>query len=315
MREKKSSAIKIDRRELLKGSATAMAAFLAGGGGSAMAQSLESENSSIYKYKPAPQQVPVREGICPLEEGAGLYYWDTGGSGPAVVFCHPATGSALTWEYQQPVFAQAGFRVIAYSRRGRHKSPVGDLNSTGTYAGDLDALIKYLNIEAFHIVGVAAGGFTVSDYICSFPEKILSMTVACSLFGGWDTEIRRMLSVVRPDGFSSLPPDFREIGPSYRAAHPEGVREWLEIERESRKLGHGLRQNALSDINWQKLRALDAPKLLMTGGADLYQPPSALRAAAERIPEARTLIVPEIGHALYWERPDIFNSEILKFIS
>ena len=40
--------------------------------------------------------------------GTRLGYWDTGGNGTPVVFLHPASGSALVWLYQQPIFAKGG---------------------------------------------------------------------------------------------------------------------------------------------------------------------------------------------------------------
>ena len=56
---------------------------------------------------PIPEQVPVNEGMAELP-GTRLGYWDTGGSsGESVVLLHPASGSALIWLYQQPVFAKA----------------------------------------------------------------------------------------------------------------------------------------------------------------------------------------------------------------
>ena len=63
---------------------------------------------------PIPEQVPAKEGMAALPD-TNLGYWDTGGTGEPVVFLHPASGSALIWLYQQPVFAKAGYRVIAYS--------------------------------------------------------------------------------------------------------------------------------------------------------------------------------------------------------
>jgi pimeloyl-ACP methyl ester carboxylesterase len=65
--------------------------------------------------------VPAREGIAALADTL-LWFWDTGGSGEPIVLLHPASGSGLIWGYQQPVFAKAGYRVIAYSRRGYYKS-------------------------------------------------------------------------------------------------------------------------------------------------------------------------------------------------
>src|SRR5580693_3711010 len=50
--------------------------------------------------------------------GARIFYIDTGGSGVPVVLLHAATGSSRVWEYQIPAFTAAGYRVIAFDRRG-----------------------------------------------------------------------------------------------------------------------------------------------------------------------------------------------------
>ena len=77
-----------------------------------------------YKPVPIPAQVAAKEGLAQLAD-TRLFYWDTGGDGQPIVLMHPASGSALIWGYQQPVFAKAGYRVIAYSRRGHNGSDPG----------------------------------------------------------------------------------------------------------------------------------------------------------------------------------------------
>jgi len=34
-----------------------------------------------------------------------------------------------------------------------------------------------------------------------------------------------------------------------------------------------------------------------------------------RIRNAESVIVPEVGHSTYWERPEVFNAKVLEFIS
>jgi hypothetical protein len=70
-----------------------------------------------------------------------LFYWDTGGPGDAIVFLHPGSGSAEVFPYQQPVFANAGYRVISYSCRGQFKSELGSDSETCFAADDLLALM------------------------------------------------------------------------------------------------------------------------------------------------------------------------------
>ncbi|MBL1292887.1 MAG: twin-arginine translocation pathway signal protein [Alteromonadaceae bacterium] len=280
----------------------------------AQTQNADVNSSKIEpKHLPIPKQAPATEGVLSLSGGAGLYYWDTGGEGPAVVLLHPGRGSALTWPYQQPAFAKAGFRTIAYSRRGYFGSPAGSKSDTGNYADDLNALVEHLNVDKFHILGLAAGGFAVSDYVVSYPEKLLSMTIVCSLFGLWDKNIDERLDFILPKSFGDLPPEFKELGPSYRWAHPEGVKEWIEMEKKSQGDGVRYGQKSKSNITWEKIRAVKIPTFFIAGGADLYQPPSMMRAAAREIPNSETLLVPEAGHAVQWEQPKLFNRSVIEF--
>jgi pimeloyl-ACP methyl ester carboxylesterase len=270
-------------------------------------------NSKDLPYISIPKQAPVTEGVLSLSGGAGLYYWDTGGDGPVVVLSHPGRGSALTWPYQQPVFSKKGYRTIAYSRRGYFGSPAGSKDDTGNYADDLNALMQHLNVEKFHILGLAAGGFSVSDYAVSYPEKLLSIVIVCSLFGLWDKNIDERLDFILPKEFSDMPPEFKELGASYRWANPEGVEEWIQMAEKSRGTGPRFGQKAKSKITWEKFRAINIPMFFIAGGADLYQPPSMMRAAAREIPGSETLIVQEAGHAVQWEQPELFNKVVTDF--
>ena len=78
-----------------------------------------------------PEQVPAQDGMAEIP-GAKLGYWDTGGSGDPIVLLHPASGSALTWLYQQPAFAGAGYRVSPYSRRNYYNSDSAPAENPGT---------------------------------------------------------------------------------------------------------------------------------------------------------------------------------------
>jgi pimeloyl-ACP methyl ester carboxylesterase len=231
------------------------------------------------------------------------------------VLLHPATGSALMWVHQQPAFAQAGYRVIGYSRRGYFGSEPArkDDPGTGTGAGDLHQLVAHLGIDKFHAVSSAAGGSIATDYALSHPERLLSLIVTSNSAGVRTGDIAQRAASLLPASFDQMPPDFRELGPSYRAANPDGVRQWLELEHKS-KSGELVRQRFDNVISAEKLNTIKIPTLLMTGDADLYTPPSLLRMVAAQIPGSEVVIVPDTGHAIYWERPDVFNRAVLDFI-
>jgi pimeloyl-ACP methyl ester carboxylesterase len=261
---------------------------------------------------PIPAQAPVQERLIPVE-GGSLYSWDTGGSGPVVVMMHPATGSAHMWLYQQPAFAAAGLRCIGWSRRGHRGSAPVDASAPGSASVDLRALLDHLGLGRVHLVACAAGGAISVDFAHSHPERLASITLASSVGGVQDAAYLALSTRLRPEGFDAMPADFRELGPSYRAANPEGVRLWLELEHAA-ITGHRLGQTPVNKITFASLEKLPVPFLLMTGDADLWMPPPAMRLYAQHIPDNELAIVPEAGHSIHWERPDLFNATVLDFI-
>lgn len=261
---------------------------------------------------PLPAQVPAKEGIAQLP-GTRLGYWDTGGDGQPIVLLHPATGSSLIWGYQQPVFAKAGYRVIAYSRRGHHNSDPVPRENPGSASGDLHNLVEFLGLRKFHAVGSAAGCSVANDYAHSHPDRLFSMTLACGLSGITDREYVSASESLRPKGFDDMPADFREISPSYRVANPAGAKQWLDLEHKA-VTGNRVGQRPANTITFASLEKMQVPTLLIAGDADLWQPPAMTRMIARRIPNSELVIVPEAGHSIYWERPDIFNSAVLDFI-
>lgn len=264
---------------------------------------------------PVPEQRPATKGMIDLG-GAKLGYWDTGTPTPdaqTIILLHPGTGSHAIWGYQQPVLAQAGYRVIAYSRRGYLDSPAGE-GPTGTAAGDLLALVDHLKIDRFHMVGSAAGAIVGVDFALSHPGRLRSAVFACTHMGITDPEYLAMSNGLRPKGFAEMPAEFREVGPSYRAVNPEGVKQWVELEHKALEGGKRVFQGTLNRITWAALREMKVPSLLIGGDADLWAPPSVFRQFAAAIPDSELLILPETGHSGYWEQPEAFNQAVLGFI-
>jgi len=261
---------------------------------------------------PIPAQVPVKEGMAELPN-THLGYWDTGGGGEPVMFLHPASGSALVWLYQQPVFAKAGHRVIAYSRRNYYNSDSAPEDNPGTGSEDLHNLIEFLGLEKFHIVSSAAGGSVAADYALSHPERLLSLTVSSNNLAATKGYIAEAAALVKLKEWDDLPRWFRELGPSYRGANPEGVAKWTELNHKS-ETGRGARQKLVNVVTPEKLATLKVRTLLITGAADMFTPPSNMRMIARHVPIKEVVIVPECGHSPYWEQPEFFNRTVLGFI-
>lgn len=263
----------------------------------------------------AQSAAPARDASADLP-GVKLWFTDSGGTGTPVVFVHAATGSSRVWEYQRPVFAARGYRVITYDRRGYGRS-VADPSGVqpGTGADDLNALMDHLKIDRFHLLGTAAGGFVAWDYALSFPKRLRSLVVANSMGGVQDPEYQEALRRLRTPEFLAMPPDMRELGPAYRVSNAAGAERWRELERTARPTSvQPPAQTFRNRVTFALLETISVPTLLLTGDADMYAPPPIMRMFAARVKGSKSVVIPEAGHSAYWEQPEIFNRTVLDFL-
>jgi pimeloyl-ACP methyl ester carboxylesterase len=260
--------------------------------------------------------LPAREAHADLP-GVRIWYTDTGGSGVPVVLLHANTGSSRVWDYQTPAFTARGYRVIAFDRRGFGRSIIDPKGlQPGTGADDLLGLVNHLGVDRFHLVGTAGGAFVALDFALSFPQRLRSLVIANSIGAVQDEDYLELGRRLRPaPEFNALPPEIRELGPSYRAANPEGTRRWVELERISRPAGPPAPAQAMRNrVTFAGLEQISTPTLLLTGGADLFAPPPLLKLFSARIKRSESVVVPEAGHSSYWEQPEVFNRAVLAFL-
>lgn len=264
---------------------------------------------------PAAVAAPARETYAELP-GVRIWFKDTGGSGVPVVFLHAGSGSSQVWEHQIPAFTAAGYRFIAYDRRGWGRSVIDPSGAQpGTAAADLHRLMDYLGVDRFHLVATAAGGSVAMDYAVSFPQRLRSLVIANNVGRVEDEEYLELVSSLRPPQYPDLPRWFRELGPLYRAANPDGTRRWMELESRSRPEGPlPATQPLRNRLTFSLLERIEIPTLLIAGGADLSAPPPLQRFYTARIKNSESVIVPNAGHSTYWEQPEIFNWAVLEFI-
>lgn len=263
-----------------------------------------------------PGQTPVHEGYATVP-GARIVYRDTGGSGVPVILLHAATGSSRVWDYQIPAFTAAGYRVIAFDRRGWGRTEIDSTKpQTQSHAADdMLALIDHLGLDRVHVIGTAAGGFVALDFALSYPRRVRSLVIANSIGGVQDPDYLEIVRRIRPPGFDKLPPEFREVGPSYRASNAAGTERWVELEKISRPPGPPMQPQPLRNhITFAMLESIHAPTLLLTGDADLFAPPPILKFFKARIKGSEVVIIPEAGHSAYWEQPEVFNRAVLGFL-
>jgi pimeloyl-ACP methyl ester carboxylesterase len=247
--------------------------------------------------------------------GVTLWFTDSGGNGVPLILLHANTGTSAVWANQVEHLSRAGYRVIAFDRRGWGNSIANPATGAqpGTIADDLDALADYLKLEKFHLLGVAGGGFAALDYAAWRPQRLRSLVIAASTGQVADKEIADFIARLEIPGLRKLPAVYREVGPSYRGANPDGTKRWIEIEEHARQT-EAPDQPLRTPNTFAKIETIPTPTLVMAAGADLLAPPALMRVWAAHVKTHEWADVADAGHAIAWEQPDIFNKEVLEFI-
>ncbi len=247
--------------------------------------------------------------------GVKLWFTDSGGAGTPIVLLHANTGTSAVWQSQIEAFALAGYRVIAFDRRGWGKSLANAATGPqpGSIAGDLDALADHLKLEKFHLLGVAGGGFAALDYAAWRPARIQSLVIGASTGQISDKEVDDFINRIEIPEIRKQPALYREVGPSYRGAHPEGTKLWSEIDEHSQQKGSP-NQPLHTPNTFAKIETITAPTLIIAADADLLAPPALMRVWAVHMKNYEWASVPDAGHAITWEQPDVFNEKVLAFL-
>ncbi|TRW17099.1 alpha/beta fold hydrolase [Glacieibacterium frigidum] len=114
-------------------------------------------------------------------DGAELYIKEWG-DGPAVVLLHGWPLNADSWDDQAYAIANAGFRVIAYDRRGFGRSEQAwDGYDYDTLADDLAAVIEATEADNPVLIGFSMGGGEVARFLTRFPGQARAAVLVASV--------------------------------------------------------------------------------------------------------------------------------------
>src|SRR6478735_3439938 len=93
-------------------------------------------------------------------------HYEDHGTGQPVVLIHGYPLDGHSWERQTRVLLAAGYRVIAYDRRGFGQSSQPTVGyDYDTFAADLNALLTQLDLTDVVLVGFSMGTGEVARYI------------------------------------------------------------------------------------------------------------------------------------------------------
>ena len=107
-----------------------------------------------------------------------LHVEDSGGTGRPVVLIHGWPLSAEAWQAQVGPLGEAGYRVIAYDRRGfgRSEKPADGFDYD-TLAADLAGILEERDLRDVTLVGFSMGGGEVARYVANHGEERLRSVV------------------------------------------------------------------------------------------------------------------------------------------
>lgn len=246
--------------------------------------------------------------------GVRMAYLDTGGDDETVVLLHAAAGTSEHWKKQIGPIAEAGYRVIAYDRRGVGQSdPMPDTGpQPGIASEDLAGLVDALGLEQFHLITIAGGGGVAIDYAAQHQDRLQSLVLAATHGSLDEPDIKAFQKVIRHPAVTWPHPTL-EIGASYAGENPEGVAEWMEIHERARSRAFPFQGNVTPNT-YAKMQGITVPTLLVAADADQLSPPGLMRMLGAQVKGHEWAMIPEAGHSVAWEKPEEFNRIVLEFI-
>lgn len=249
--------------------------------------------------------------------GIDLYY-ESHGSGPAVVFAHGAGGNHLSWWQQVPYFASR-FRCITFDHRAFGLSRDGDGDARQgrrAFHEDLRQLLDHLGIEEARIVAQSMGGRTAVGFALRNPARCRGMVLAGTTGGAVNDEVRELQAEHRASRVGRLPMLRRALGPGLkeRAAHLEF------LYRSISRLNPPRPRDFLAPIPGYRGSSAEAladggfPVLFLVGEHDAITPPHIIERCHRAVAGSQLAVIDGSGHSTYFEQPQAFNETVMRFL-
>ncbi len=261
-----------------------------------------------------------------------LYYEDHG-SGQPVVLIHGYPLSSASWEKQVPVLLKAGYRVIAYDRRGFGKSsqPTTGYNYN-TFAEDLHKLVSHLKLRDFVLAGFSMGGGEVVRYIGKYGSKDVNKAVIidgvpphliktaddpegldASVFEG----IEKAVAADRYAFFTEFFKNFynTDVNLGKRVSEQAVQASWNVAAIASASASLACVPTWHEDFR-ADVAKIDVPTLVIHGDSDRIVPfASGGQRTAKLIPGAELVVIKGGPHNVAWTHADEVNGALLNFLA
>jgi pimeloyl-ACP methyl ester carboxylesterase len=217
------------------------------------------------------------------------------------------------------------FRLVLIDNRGSGRSTVPDQAFTvADMAGDVAAVLDRSRIGRAHVIGTSLGGMVAQELAIEHPERVNRLILACTTPGWPFAYPMPNASLKRMTAAANLPPEAAVRMLVENALSPRTVENHPELVE--RLIGHH-RTRPVDPAGWKALlkagaaysggmrqTLIRAPTLIVYGDADAVVDPRNSKLLADRIPDSRVVVFPELGHLFFWEDAAGFAQAVTSFL-
>jgi non-heme chloroperoxidase len=260
-------------------------------------------------------------------------HYEDHGSGQPVVLIHGYPLSGASWEKQERVLLQAGYRVITYDRRGFGKSSQPTVGyDYDTFAADLNAVLEHVDLHDVVLVGFSMGTGEVARYLGTYGSARVAKAVLMGAIppyvlktadnpegvdGSVFDEIKEAVVNDRPAFFKYFLDNFYNVDVlgGTRISEQAWQNSFTLAIGASAYAAHACVGTWVTDFR-DDLPKIDVPTLLIHGDADRILPYAATAARLPGLIKDLTFVTVEGGpHNIAWTHPDEVNSALLSFLA
>jgi pimeloyl-ACP methyl ester carboxylesterase len=259
-------------------------------------------------------------------DGVQLFVRDWG-DGPALVFLSGWTLPSDVWGYQMTPLADAGFRCVAYDRRGHGRSSdPGRGYDYDTLADDLGAVLHALDLRDVTVVAHSmAGGEVVRRLARGDAQRIArvafigtTLPFLMKTADNPDGVDAALLEQTRQSVFAKDFPTVLQanLRPFLTPETSDAMLEWVRNLMLQCSLKAAIDCNkALASTDFRaELRALRTPTLFIHGERDVSAPaPLTLSKAAQLVSRSKTRIYEGAPHGLMLTHAAQLNRDLMEF--
>jgi 3-oxoadipate enol-lactonase len=255
------------------------------------------------------------------ENKGARIYWDEQGSGEPLLLIMGLSYPSYMWHRSRPVLLKS-YRTIALDNRGVGQSdaPPG-VYSIALMASDAAAVLDAAGIESAHIFGASMGGMIAQEFALQYPQRVRSLILGSTAAGGphaVPAQPEALEALLRRD---VAPEESKEaiIPFIYDPATPrERIDEDMVIRMKWYPTPQGYMGQLQGIFGWEaysRLAQIMAPTLVIHGESDRLVPPANARLIAERIPDAKLVLIPHASHIFETDQPAAAHHAILEFLA